>query len=174
MPPMHGSRCLAAIPAVARGATATLRSRMNTKILLVSLALAVAAVSAAAASGVPTVCIAPTLESDAKKPLPEVDSLEFYFDEGDVRSSYSVAFHRVESATVGGRVQNSYRVGDALAIGATIEFASTPPLPTSFIVVPINRVIVTTGPNTEETAFMADAVPGIACGWASVRPIMQR
>jgi len=53
----------------ARGATATLRSRMNTKIFLVSLALAVTAVGAAAASGVPTVCIAPTLESDAKKPL---------------------------------------------------------------------------------------------------------
>jgi hypothetical protein len=48
-------------------------------------------------------------------------------------------------------------------------------MPTTFTVVPINRVIVTsTGPNVQGTRFMADAVLGIVCEWAAVHLNMQR
>jgi hypothetical protein len=120
-------------------------------------------------------CLAPTLETDAKKPIQEVESLEIYFDEGNVARSWSAPFHRVASNSGAmGHVQNSYSIGETAASGATIDFTGEPAAVQSIAVVPIDRVMTSTGPNKDETDFMADAVPGIACYSVTVRHMMEQ
>jgi hypothetical protein len=120
-------------------------------------------------------CLAPSLETDAKKPIQDVESLEIYFDEGNVARSWSAPFHRVDSNPgAAGHVQNSYSIGETAAIGATIDFSGEPASVESVAVVPIDRLMTSTGPNKDETDFMADAVPGIACYSVTVKHIMQQ
>jgi hypothetical protein len=110
----------------------------------------------------PIVCIAASLPADAGKALGDVVSLEFYSDEGDPLKSYSVPFTRVQSEKdAQGRVHNAYSIHNPAAIGATIVFSEGTPL--SFTVVELRRTYTSLAKNDEETAFMADAVPGVVC-----------
>ena len=115
-----------------------------------------------ASAGPSLVCIAPTYPGDAGKALQDMDALEFYADEGNPLQSYSVPFRCIQSdVDAKGHVRNAYSVRTAQTAGATIVFAGTTPL--SFTVVELGRSYVSLEKNEEETSFMTDAVPGIAC-----------
>ncbi len=110
----------------------------------------------------PLACIAASDPKDAKTTLSEEPSLEFYIDSGNPLQSYSVTLSRVQSdAGSDGRLHNTYSTGAAKAVGATIVFSGATPL--SFMVVALGHTYNSLGKNEEETAFMADAVPGVAC-----------
>ena len=127
----------------------------------VILAAVLASTAPALARGA-LVCLAASNPSDAAKPLPDVVSLEFYADEGNPALSYSFPLTRVQSdADTDSRTRNAYRVRDESAIGATIVFSGATPL--SFAVAELGRTFTSLARNNEETEFMADAVPGIAC-----------
>jgi hypothetical protein len=109
----------------------------------------------------PLACIAPSLPGDAGKPVTETTSLEFYVDEGDPLKSFSWRFVLFGSASdAEGRTRNAYRVGPEEGDG-TIVFAGQTPV--SFTVGALHKTFVSLAKNDEETTFMADAVPGIAC-----------
>ena len=130
-------------------------------VVLASLAAVVAGVPSASARP-SLVCIAPTHPGDAGKAMRDIDALEFYVDEGNPLQSYSVPFRRIQSdVDAKGHVRNAYGVRTAQTAGATIVFAGATPL--SFTVVELGRSYVSLEKNEEETAFMADAVPGIVC-----------
>lgn len=108
------------------------------------------------------VCVAATKPADAGKPLTDIDSLEFYADEGNPALSYSFPLTRAQSGTdQKGRTRNAYRVRNDAAVGATIVFAGETPL--SFTIDELGRTYASLSKNDEETKFMADAVPGIVC-----------
>jgi hypothetical protein len=143
---------------------------MNTRLNSAAVAAAILLSVAPAAAREPLACLAPSLPSEAAKPLQGVDSLEFYADEGDPLKSYSVPFKRLQSAVdAAGKTTNAYSVADADATGATIVFAGTTPL--SFTVVEIGKTFATLKRNDEETGFMADAVPGVVCWSVSVESL---
>jgi hypothetical protein len=108
------------------------------------------------------VCLAASDPADAAKPLPDIVSLEFYADEGNPALSYSFPLALAQSITgADGRTRNAYRVRNGSTAGATIVFAGATPL--SFAVAELGRTFTSLARNDEETEFMADAVPGIAC-----------
>jgi hypothetical protein len=134
---------------------------MKPAIAWLTLVAAVAAATPASARG-PLACIAASDPKDAGTALSEELSLEFYIDGGSPLQSYSVTLTRVQSdAGSDGRLHNAYSAGAAKAIGATIVFAGETPV--SFSVVALGHTYASLGKNDEETTFMADAVPGIAC-----------
>ena len=136
---------------------------MNRAALLCRLVpLAGLAFSAPALARGPMVCLAASKPADFKKAIADVDTLEFYADEGDPPQSYSVPLTRVQSdPDAEGRLHNTYSVHNANAIGATIVFSGDTPL--SFSIIELGRNYASLNKNDEETAFMADAAPGIAC-----------
>ena len=86
-----------------------------------SAAFVVAAIGAAtpAAARGPLVCIAASKETDAKVPITDVGSLEFYADEGDPLKSYSVPLTRVQSDPDSkGRMHNTYSVHNPNAVSS--------------------------------------------------------
>jgi hypothetical protein len=136
----------------------------------VTLALLLAALltgSVPALARGPIACVAPSAPTDAKRPLADIDSLEFYVDEGDPGMAWSRQLVRVSSSTdAEGRTQNAYRIGDIQATGGTIVFAGATPV--SFAIRPLKETFVSLEKNDEETTFMADAVPGIVCYSVSI------
>jgi hypothetical protein len=143
-------------PRIAHIATRRIAAR-----IAIGLAFTAAAITAAAARE-PLACLAPSLPADAGTPLSEVGSLEFYVDEGDPLKGYSRRLSLLGSASDRlGRTQSHYRVGATAAAGATIVFAGETPV--SFSLPALHKTYVSLMKNDEETAFMADAVPGIAC-----------
>ena len=125
--------------------------------------------AALAAVGTGLVCVAPSYEIDAGKPLQDIAALEFYFDAGNPLDSYSVPFKRIQSnAGADGNIQNAYSVGDIASIGATIDFAGSPATPHVFTVVALAKVLTSVAPNDDETEFLADAVPGVVCYSVSI------
>jgi hypothetical protein len=129
-------------------------------VLAVALAVLTVTGATAMARG-PLACIAPSLPADAGKPVTETASLEFYVDEGDPLKSFSRRFVLFGSASdAEGRTRSAYRVGPEEGQG-TIVFAGQTPV--SFTVGALHKTFVSLAKNDEETAFMADAVPGIAC-----------
>lgn len=129
--------------------------------IAIALTAAMAGTAPAAARGA-LVCLAASKPADAAKPLGDIETLEFYADEGDPLQSYSVPLTRVQSQPdESGRIHNAYSVRNPRAIGATIVFSGETPL--SFNVVELRRTYKSLSKNDEETKFMADAVPGIAC-----------
>lgn len=135
---------------------------MRRTVLLALLPLAVAGLAEPALARGPMVCIAASEPGEAKKAIADVGSLEFYADEGDPLQSYSVPLTRVQSDPDSeGRLHNTYSVHNKNAIGATIVFSGDTPL--SFSIIELGRNYASLNKNDEETAFMADAVPGIAC-----------
>jgi hypothetical protein len=133
--------------------------------LIVLVAMLVGGSAAALARG-PLACIAPSLPADAGKPLAGTGSLEFYVDEGDPLKSFSRRFVLFGSASdAEGRTRNAYRVGPEEGQG-TIVFAGQTAV--SFAVGALHETFVSLAKNDEETAFMADAVPGIVCYTVSV------
>jgi hypothetical protein len=118
--------------------------------------------AAAASEGRGLVCMAATKPADAGKPLADIDSLEFYADEGNPALSYSFPLTLVQSLVdPEGRTRNTYRIRNEPVVGATIVFAGETPL--SFAVGELARTYTSLAKNNEETEFMADAVPGIVC-----------
>jgi hypothetical protein len=166
-----------AMPANREIVTSTwLDSRLKETRVMRTIAVAVLGfltIPAYAAARSPMVCIAPTLPHDAGKALTDVNSLEFYFDEGEVITSYSMTLYRVQSISTTGHLQNTYRLGGTDMVGAVIDFAGTPLTPITFTIVPTNRILSSTGPNIEETNFMADGVPGIVCDSVTVESLMR-
>ena len=133
-----------------------------TALVAIALFAAVLTNPLPAAAGSPVVCIAASDPADAGKPIQDIESLEFYADEGNPLHSYSVPFKRVQSEVDGqGRTRNAYRVDNAPAVGATIVFSGSTPL--SFAVAELARTYTSLQKSDEDTEFMADAVPGIAC-----------
>ena len=129
---------------------------------LPAVALLVALAAAPALARGPLACIAASDPKDAKTALGDEPSLEFYIDSGDPLQSYSVTLTRVQSDTASnGRLHNAYSTSAAKAVGATIVFSGMTPL--SFMVVALGHTYNSLGKNDEETTFMADAVPGVAC-----------
>jgi hypothetical protein len=125
------------------------------------IALAVLTAAPALARS-PLVCIAPSDPADAGVSIANVESLEFYSDEGNPLLAYSVPFGRLRSAAdAAGHIVNSYGIGKSKDAGATIVFAGATPL--SFAIDELGRTYVSLARNDEETGFMSDAVPGIAC-----------
>lgn len=134
---------------------------MKPAIVLLALVSAGAAAAPALARG-PLACIAASDPKDAGTGLTEEQSLEFYIDSGNPLQSYSVTLTRVQSDRASdGRLHNTYSTGAAKAAGATIVFSGETPL--SFMVVALGHTYNSLGKNEEETTFMADAVPGVAC-----------
>ena len=108
------------------------------------------------------VCLAPTLPAEAGKPLKDLDALEFYSDEGNPLQAYTAPFTRHQSGPdANGNTRNVYGVWGAKADGAAIVFAGTTPL--SFALAELARTYASLARDDEETAFMADSVPGIVC-----------
>jgi hypothetical protein len=123
--------------------------------------LALVALATPALAREPLACIAPTEPTDAGKPLAEVKSLEFYADEGDPLKSFSRQFVLQASASdPEGRTLNRYVVGPEGGDG-TIVFADGTPV--SFGISATKKSFVSLKRNDDETASMADAVPGVIC-----------
>ena len=127
-----------------------------------AIALLLVVAATPALSRGPLACIAASDPKDAKTTLSDEPSLEFYIDGGNPLQSYSVTLIRVQSDTGSdGRLHNTYSTGAAKAVGATIVFTGGTPL--SFMVVALGHTYNSLGKNEDETTFMADAVPGVAC-----------
>jgi hypothetical protein len=127
---------------------------------LATLMLLASAVTPALARD-PLVCIAPTAPADAGRPLAEVKELEFYADEGDPLKSFSRQFVLKGAASdPQGRTRNLYAVGPEQGDG-TIVFADS--MPVSFSIAATKQDFVSLKRNDEESASMADAVPGVIC-----------
>jgi hypothetical protein len=134
----------------------------NMKAAVAGIVALVALAATPAAAREPLACIAASDPKDAGTALSAEPSLEFYIDSGSPLQSYSVTLTRVQSDSGSdGRLHNAYRAGAAKAIGATIVFAGETPV--TFTVVALGHTYASLGRNEEETTFMADAVPGVAC-----------
>lgn len=115
-----------------------------------------------AAARAPLVCLAASDPADASRPIEDLEALEFYSDDGDPLRSYSVPLSRVQSdLDAEGRRHNGYSIRGAPAVGAAIVFSGSTPL--SFTLVALRKTYDSLEKNEDETAFMADAVPGVVC-----------
>lgn len=129
--------------------------------LLAALILASLATPAGAArTGL--ACLAPTDPADAGKPLQDVAEIEFYLDDGNPLNAYTVPFVRLtHEIDAEGGATNSYALSVGKEVAATLRFASGTLL--TFALAADGHTYDSLVRNDKETAFMADAVPGIVC-----------
>jgi hypothetical protein len=106
--------------------------------------------------------MAPTRPAEAGQPLSHLAEIEFYLDSGNPLTAYTVPFVRLTSETdTDGHTVNAYGISGAKAAGAGIVFAGDSPL--TFTLTEIGKTLMTLAIDIDETASMADAIPGITC-----------
>lgn len=131
------------------------------RVLFVLIAWA-AFVPEAEAARTGLVCMAPTEPADAGQPFSRLAGIEFYLDGGNPLAAYTVPLARLATRTdADGRMVNTYAVAGAKTAGVSVVFAAETPL--VFTLAEMDYKLVTLGSNAEETASMADAIPGISC-----------
>jgi len=129
--------------------------------LLAALILAsVATPAVAARTGL--ACLAPTDPADAGKPLQDVTEIEFCLDDGNPLNAYTVPFVRLtQEADADGGATNGYALSASKEVAATLRFAGGTLL--TFALTADGRTYDSLARNDKETAFLADAVPGVVC-----------
>lgn len=135
---------------------------MSYRPTLVMLAgLAAATTATAAHAGL--ACMAPTDPKDTGTRFAELERIEFYLDTGNPLAAYTVPFSRLTTRRdPEGHTVNTYGVWGSKREGASIAFFADD-TPLTFRLDDIRRTAATLRHDDDETASMADAVPGIDC-----------
>ena len=106
--------------------------------------------------------MAATKPADAGRLLADIDSLEFYADEGNPALSYSFPLTLVQSTCRSeGRTRNTYRRQER--DGSRRDDRVCRRHAAFLRLNELGRTYASLAKNDEETEFMADAVPGIVC-----------